>query len=47
MWRVKDRIGAYAAAYVAVAATRQLTLVTADARLARAATGYCAVELVT
>jgi predicted nucleic acid-binding protein len=47
MWQVKDRIGAYDAAYVALAAARNLTLVTADARLARAATGHCAVELAT
>jgi predicted nucleic acid-binding protein len=45
MWRYKDDINGYDAAYVALAATRQITLVTADARLARTATRHCAVEL--
>lgn len=45
MWQVRRNISAYDAAYVALAATRRLTLVTADARLARTATEHCAVEL--
>lgn len=46
MWQFKANISAYDAAYVALAERRGLTLVTADARLARAATAYCRVELV-
>ncbi len=45
MWRWKDQISGYDSAYVALAATRQITLVTADGRVARAATGHCRVEL--
>lgn len=47
MWQIRANIRAYDAAYVALAESRNLTLVTADAKLARAATGYCRVELVT
>lgn len=46
MWQVKANISAYDAGYVALAEGRDLTLVTADAGLARAAIGYCRVELV-
>jgi predicted nucleic acid-binding protein len=46
MWRMKANISAYDAAYVALAELRNVTLVTSDARLARAATSYCRVELV-
>jgi predicted nucleic acid-binding protein len=46
MWQLKANISAYDAAYVALAERRDLTLVTADARLARASTAYCRVELV-
>lgn len=46
MWQVKANISAYDAAYVALAEGRDLTLVTADTRLARAAIAYCRVELV-
>jgi predicted nucleic acid-binding protein len=46
MWQWKDQISGYGAAYVALAATRHLTLITADARLARTATRHCRVELV-
>jgi predicted nucleic acid-binding protein len=46
MWRMRARIGAYDAPYVALAADRHLTLTTSDARLARSATAYCRVELV-
>lgn len=46
MWQVKANISAYDAAYVALAERRSLTLVTADSKLARAASAYCRVELV-
>jgi predicted nucleic acid-binding protein len=46
MWRMRDRIGAYDAPYVALAEAHDLTLITSDGRLARAATAYCRVELV-
>jgi predicted nucleic acid-binding protein len=46
MWRLRAGISAYDAAYVALAEARDLTLVTSDGRLARAATPYCAVKLV-
>jgi predicted nucleic acid-binding protein len=45
MWQLRNAVGAYDAAYVVLAETRRLTLVTADAELARTATGYCRVEL--
>jgi predicted nucleic acid-binding protein len=45
MWQLRANISGYDAAYVALAESRQLTLVTADGRLARAATQYCRVEL--
>lgn len=46
MWRLRDAVSGYDAAYVAVAEERGIPLVTADARLARAATGRCRVDLV-
>ncbi|GGL02518.1 type II toxin-antitoxin system VapC family toxin [Mangrovihabitans endophyticus] len=46
MWQMKANISAYDAAYVALAERRGLTLVTADARLARASTAFCRVELI-
>lgn len=46
MWEMRADVGAYDAPYVALARARGLTLVTSDGRLARAATGYCRVELV-
>jgi predicted nucleic acid-binding protein len=46
MWQVRGNISGYDAAYVALAESRELTLVTADGRLARTATEYCRVELV-
>ncbi len=46
MWQLRANISAYDAAYVALAERLSLTLVTADARLARASTAYCRVELV-
>lgn len=45
MWQLRNAVSGYDAAYVALAEIRGLTLVTADARLARAATTYCRVEL--
>lgn len=46
MWQVRSGISGYDAAYVALAEARHLALVTSDGRLARAATSYCRVELV-
>ncbi|HKS43618.1 MAG TPA: type II toxin-antitoxin system VapC family toxin [Amycolatopsis sp.] len=46
MWRLRRNISGYGAAYVALAEVRGITLVTSDARLARAAMAYCRVELV-
>jgi predicted nucleic acid-binding protein len=46
MWQIRGAISGYDAAYVALAEARDLTLVTADARLARSATSFCRVELV-
>ncbi len=46
MWQLREGISAYAAAYVALAEARDLTLVTSDGRLARAATSFCSVTLV-
>ncbi|MGF7236801.1 MAG: type II toxin-antitoxin system VapC family toxin [Frankia sp.] len=46
MWQLRAGISGYNAAYVALAETRDLTLVTSDGRLARAATPYCAIRLV-
>lgn len=45
MWRWKDEISGYDSAYVALAAIRGITLVTADSPLARAASRHCRVEL--
>jgi predicted nucleic acid-binding protein len=46
MWQLRNRIGAYDAPYVALAEARDLTLVTSDGRLARAASAFCRVERV-
>lgn len=46
MWDMRDTISGYDVAYVALAEQRRLTLVTADSRLARAATRYCRVQLI-
>lgn len=46
MWQLRAAVSGYDAAYVALAEVRQLPLVTSDARLARAATSHCRVELV-
>jgi len=45
MWQLRDSISGYDAAYVALAEKRDVTLVTADARLAKTATSFCRVEL--
>jgi predicted nucleic acid-binding protein len=45
MWHIRDSISGYDAAYVALAEARDLTLVTADAKLAKVATQYCRLEL--
>jgi predicted nucleic acid-binding protein len=47
MWQLRSTISACDAAYVALAEAHDLTLVTSDGRLARAATAFCRVELVT
>ncbi|MDN5852470.1 MAG: type II toxin-antitoxin system VapC family toxin [Actinomycetia bacterium] len=44
MWKLRHEVSGYDAAYVALAQRRGLTLVTADARLARAAVRHCRVE---
>jgi predicted nucleic acid-binding protein len=46
MWELRGNVSGYDAAYVALAEARGVTLVTADGRLARAATSFCRVELV-
>lgn len=43
---LRDRIGVYDAFYAIVARLSEATLVTCDRGLARAAAGYCKVELV-
>lgn len=45
IWSLRHRISAYDAAYVALAGALDATLVTRDRRLAAAAGGHCAVEL--
>lgn len=45
MWQLRSTVSGYDAAYVALAEARDLTLVTADARLVRTASRYCRVEL--
>jgi predicted nucleic acid-binding protein len=46
MWQLRHSFTGYDAAYVALAESRGLTLVTSDGRLARTAVQYCRVELV-
>lgn len=45
MWRMRESISGYDAAYVALTVARDLTLVTADAKLAKEATRHCRLEL--
>jgi predicted nucleic acid-binding protein len=44
MWDIRHGMTGYAAAYVALARRRGLTLVTADLRLAAAASSWCRVQ---
>ena len=46
MWALRHNFSAYDAPYVVLAAEREITLVTADARLARSAIAHCRVELI-
>lgn len=46
MWRLRDNLSAYDAGYVAVAEVYDVTLVTADARIARAGVARCPVRVV-
>jgi predicted nucleic acid-binding protein len=43
---LRDRLGAYHALYVALAARRQARIITLDARLARAARGVAEIVLI-
>lgn len=45
MWELRTSLSTYDAAYVAAAESAGLTLVTADARLARSSAPRCAIEL--
>lgn len=45
MWQIRGSVSGYDAAYIALAEARGLTLVTGDAKLAKAATSYCRIEL--
>lgn len=45
MWQLREAISGYDAAYVVLAEVRDLTLVTADAKLAKTATSFCRIEL--
>lgn len=47
MWQLRNNITGYDAAYVAAAETQACPLLTADARLARAANSHCEVHLIT
>jgi predicted nucleic acid-binding protein len=46
MWELRGNVSGYDAAYVAAAEAYDCTLVTADARLARAGSARCPVEVV-
>ncbi len=46
IWELRDNVSAYDAAYVAVAEAMDASLVTADARLARAPGPRCAITVV-
>ncbi len=45
MWQIRGAVSGYDAAYVALAESRSLTLITGDAKLAKAATSFCRIEL--
>jgi predicted nucleic acid-binding protein len=47
VWDLRDNVSAYDAAYVALAEAMETTLLTGDARLARAPGIHCEVELLT
>jgi len=47
MWELRDNLSACDAGYVAAAESHQLTLVTADRRIAQAGVARCPVRLVT
>ncbi len=47
MWQVRTNLSAYDAAYVAAAEAHDATLVTADARIARAGVARCAIRTIT
>lgn len=46
IWQLRDNLSAYDAAYVAAAEALDLTLVTADVRIARAGVARCAVRVI-
>lgn len=46
IWELKDNLTAYDATYVALAERLDVTLVTADARLARAPGPHCPIKLI-
>ncbi|GAA4629145.1 type II toxin-antitoxin system VapC family toxin [Cellulomonas oligotrophica] len=46
MWELRSNLSMYDAAYVAVAEAHAVTLVTADARIARAGVARCPVQVV-
>lgn len=46
VWDLRDNLSAYDAGYVAVAESHDLTLVTADARIAKAGVARCPVRVI-
>lgn len=46
MWELRSNLSAYDAAYVAAAESHGLTLVTADARIARSGAARCKIETI-
>lgn len=46
MWEVRSNLSSYDAAYVAVAEAYDLTLVTADVRIAKAGVARCAIRVI-
>jgi predicted nucleic acid-binding protein len=47
MWELRSNLSTYDAGYVAVAEAHDVTLVTADARIAKAGVARCAVRVIT